>query len=67
MNHIKDKTIVVTGGFGFIGQHVVEKLLKLQAKRIVILDSLDYGSENKIFLSDNRIHFQKIKLGSIKE
>ena len=59
MNHIKDKTIIVTGGFGFIGQHVVEKLLKLKAKRIIILDSLDYGSENKNFLSENRIHFVK--------
>ena len=51
MNHIKDKTIIVTGGFGFIGRHVVEKLLKLNAKRIIILDSLDYGSENKTILS----------------
>jgi UDP-glucose 4-epimerase len=67
VNHIKDKTIIVTGGFGFIGQHVVEKLLNLKAKRIIILDSLDYGSENKTFLSDNRIHFHKIKLGSVSE
>ena len=67
MNHIKDKTIIVTGGFGFIGQHVVEKLLNLKAKRIVILDSLDYGNENKAFLSEKRIDFKKIKLGSVKE
>ena len=67
MNHIKDKTIIVTGGFGFIGQHVVEKLLNLKAKRIIILDSLDYGSEDKTFLSDNRVHFHKIKLGSVSE
>ena len=46
MNHIKDKTIIVTGGFGFIGQHVVEKLLKLKAKRIIILDSLDWSGFN---------------------
>ena len=67
MNHIKDKTIIVTGGFGFIGQHIVEKLLNLKVKHIVILDSLDYGSENKTFLSDSRIHFHKIKLGSVSE
>jgi len=67
VNHIKDKTIIVTGGFGFIGQHVVEKLLNLKAKRIIILDSLDYGSEDKTFLSDNRVHFHKIKLGSVSE
>ena len=67
MNHIKDKTIIVTGGFGFIGRHVVEKLLKLNAKRIIILDSLDYGSENKTILSEKRVYFHKIKLGSVTE
>ena len=65
MNHIKDKTIIVTGGFGFIGRHVVEKLLKLNAKSIIILDSLDYGSKNETFLSEKRVHFQKVKLGSV--
>ena len=49
MDHIKDKTIIVTGGFGFVGQQVIEKLLKFNVKRIIILDSLDYGSENKNF------------------
>ena len=67
MNHIKDQTIIVTGGFGFIGQHVVEKLLKLNAKRIIILDSLDYGNENETILSEKRVHFQKVKLGSVAE
>ena len=57
MNLIKDKTIKVTGGFGFIGQHVVEKLLKLNVKRIIILDSLDYGNENETILSEKRVHF----------
>lgn len=67
MDHIKDKTIIVTGGFGFVGQQVIEKLLKFNVKRIIILDSLDYGSENKTVLSDKRVHFKKIKLGSATE
>jgi len=67
VDHIKDKTIIVTGGFGFVGQQVIEKLLKFNVKRIIILDSLDYGSENKTVLSDKRVHFKKIKLGSATE
>jgi UDP-glucose 4-epimerase len=67
VDHIKDKTIIVTGGFGFVGQQVIEKLLKRNVKRIIILDSLDYGSENKTVLSDKRVHFKKIKLGSVTE
>ena len=67
MDHIKDKTIIVTGGFGFIGQQVIEKLLKHNVKRIIILDSLDYGNENKAVLSEKRVHFQKVRLGSISE
>ena len=67
MDHIKDKTIIVTGGFGFVGQQVIEKLLKFNVKRIIILDSLDYGSENKTVLSDKRVHFKKVKLGSATE
>jgi len=34
----KDKAILVTGGSGFIGSHLTEKLVKLQAK-VTILDN----------------------------
>lgn len=36
-NFIKNKTIFVTGGFGFVGKLLVEKLLKYKPKKIYLL------------------------------
>ncbi len=43
------KTILVTGGAGFVGHHYVEHLLKNTDWKIIILDSLNYaGNTNRI-------------------
>jgi len=43
------KTILVTGGAGFIGHHCIEHLLKNTDWKIVVLDSLNYsGDLNRI-------------------
>ena len=59
MNIIKDSTIFVSGGAGFIGSYVIEELLIHQPKKIIILDNLIRGSfENmKGFINDPRIEF----------
>ena len=41
-NFYKDKKILVTGGAGFIGSHLVEKLVALEAK-VTILDNFSTG------------------------
>lgn len=41
---LANSTILVIGGAGFIGSHLVDKLIKENAKHIVILDSLFTGS-----------------------
>lgn len=38
------RRILVTGGCGFVGHHLVEHLLKTTDDEIVVLDSLDYAS-----------------------
>lgn len=43
-NKVKDSTILVTGGAGFIGSYVIEELIPLQPKKIVILDNLIRGT-----------------------
>lgn len=45
---IKDSTILVIGGAGFIGSHLVDDLLDLKPKSIIILDNLFLGDESNI-------------------
>ena len=54
------KAILVTGGAGFIGSHLTEKLLQ-KGEEIFVLDNLSTGSEENIkHLEDNpRFHFIK--------
>ncbi|MFA6006391.1 MAG: NAD-dependent epimerase/dehydratase family protein [Candidatus Paceibacterota bacterium] len=48
---IADKTILLTGGCGFIGGHMAEALLRRGARKVVIIDSLEYGKESNITVS----------------
>lgn len=60
-NKVKDSTILVTGGAGFIGSYVIEELVQLQPKKIVILDNLIRGTmENmKSFFNNPVIEFHE--------
>ena len=39
------KTILITGGAGFVGHHCVEHILKNTDWNIIILDSLSYAGD----------------------
>ena len=43
----KNKSILITGGAGYIGSHIVEKLVKTKSK-IIILDNLVTGFKKLI-------------------
>lgn len=45
---IKGSNILVTGGAGFIGSHLSDRLISLGAKKVVILDNLFLGSLDNI-------------------
>ena len=47
---VKDKTILVTGGCGFIGSHLVEALWK--DNRVIVVDDLSNGKLENIALFD---------------
>lgn len=44
----KDKTVLVTGGAGFIGSHLVDRLIADGVKQVIVVDSLFLGSEENI-------------------
>jgi len=58
-NKVKDSTILVTGGAGFIGSYVIEELIKLEPKKVIILDNLIRGSyaNMKNFLKNPLVEF----------
>src|SRR3989338_11024026 len=63
---LKNTNILVTGGAGFIGSHIVDLLLKKDVKRVIILDSFISGKkENLGHLEKN----QKVKIikGDIRD
>ena len=45
---IKNKTILVTGGAGFVGSYVLEQLLEEDVKKIIVIDNFVRGSRKNI-------------------
>lgn len=57
---IKEKNILVTGGAGFIGSHLCEKLINLGAK-VICLDNLATGKKENIVGLSNHPNFTFVK------
>lgn len=56
---IKRKTILVTGGAGFIGSHLVDELIK--KNKVIVVDNLTSGSEDTIKHHYSNPNFRFIK------
>lgn len=58
---LKNKTILVTGGAGFIGSSLCDELIKEDPKKIIIFDNLCQSNTDNIkqLLEDDRVEFIK--------
>ena len=64
------KTIIVTGGAGFIGSAVIRHLVKDTDHRVVNVDKLTYASnvESLSLISNNsRYHFEQVDICNVEE
>jgi len=60
---LQNAKVVVTGGCGFIGSHLIERLTRCRA-RVLAIDSLEYGRRENLDLSDPHIQIEKLELRS---
>ena len=67
--HDKDLSnisFLITGGAGFIGSHIVEYLMKNNAKKVKVLDNLMTGNYSNIQKWENKTNFEYIE-GDIRD
>ena len=62
------KTVVIAGGAGFIGSHLVDRVLK-NGDKVIVIDDLSTGSRDNISdakrLHPDRISFHELDLSLI--
>lgn len=63
---LKNKKIIVTGGAGFIGSHLVDMLVSRGAK-VTVIDDLSAGKMENLEKSIKKIKFKKISILNAKK
>ena len=57
---MKNKSVLVTGGAGFIGSHLVDKLIQEETERITIVDNLFLGKKSNLLEAQQKYPSLKI-------
>ena len=60
---ISGQNVLVTGGAGFIGSHLVEALVARGARRVTIVDSMRFANEHHAKLASDRVAVIRHTLG----
>ena len=56
-NDLNNKNIVITGGYGFIGNHLIRLLIEKTSANIIVVDNLTYASSYPAELLSNTHNF----------
>jgi UDP-glucose 4-epimerase len=57
---LKNKSVLVTGGAGFIGSHLVDRLIQEKPSNLVVVDNFFLGKESN--LQEARANYPKLKI-----
>ena len=57
---LKNKSVVVTGGAGFIGSHPVDRIINEKPANLVIIDNFFLGKERNLFIAKQKYKNLKI-------
>lgn len=57
---LRNRAVLVTGGAGFIGSHLVDRIIREEPSRVVVVDNFFLGSEDN--LADARNNFPDIEV-----
>jgi UDP-glucose 4-epimerase len=52
--NLKDKNVLVTGGAGFIGSHLVDRLITEEPANIIVIDNYFLGRNNNLSLAERK-------------
>ncbi len=58
--NLKNKSIMVTGGAGFIGSHLVDRLVKEKPSNLVVVDNFFLSKESN--LTEAKTNYPKLKI-----
>jgi len=58
---LKNKSILVAGGAGFIGSHLVDSILAMDVEKVIVIDNLSIGKERNLETAKKYSNFKFFK------